>query len=209
MAHNQETRERILDAAQAAFLEKGTSGARMQAIADRAGVNKALLHYYFSTKERLSEAVFRRAARRLLPPVLQELLSDRPLAEKVHTVIGLYLSMLPETPALPAYVLSEMHFHPDRAPQMLERMGGGQHDLYSARIVEVVGSQIRDEVAAGRMRDISAAQLVINLFSLCVFPFAARPMVEIMITGSGEGFESMIEERRTSLPEFFLAGLRP
>ena len=70
------TEQRILDAAHAVFLRRGTAGARMQDIATEAGVNQALLHYYFRSKERLAEAVFRRAARQLLPAVIEVMASD-------------------------------------------------------------------------------------------------------------------------------------
>ena len=56
------TEQRILDAADAVFVRRGTDGARMQEIAAEAGVNKALLHYYYRTKDGLAEAVFRRVA---------------------------------------------------------------------------------------------------------------------------------------------------
>src|SRR5262245_25400754 len=84
-----DTEQRILDAAHAVFVRRGTAGARMQEIAAEAGVNGALLHYYFKTKERLSQAVFSRAARRLLPSVVEIMASDRELDEKVALVIQL------------------------------------------------------------------------------------------------------------------------
>src|SRR5687767_15639661 len=86
-----ETREKILDAAHAVFVRRGTAGARTQEIADEAGVNKALLHYYFRTKERLAEAVFERAARQLFPPLLSTLTSDLSIEEKVERVIQHYI----------------------------------------------------------------------------------------------------------------------
>ncbi|HEY9013546.1 MAG TPA: TetR/AcrR family transcriptional regulator, partial [Gemmatimonadales bacterium] len=64
---DRETRERILDAAHAVFLRKGTAGSRTQEIADDAGVNKALVHYYFGTKAALADAVFERELATLAP----------------------------------------------------------------------------------------------------------------------------------------------
>src|SRR6266850_8217290 len=78
-----QTEQRILDAAHAVFVRAGTAGARTQEIAREAGVNPALLHYYFRTKARLAEAVFRRAASQLLPVVIGVLGSDAALEEKV------------------------------------------------------------------------------------------------------------------------------
>lgn len=204
-----ETRDRILDAAQRSMQRRGTAGARMQEIADAAGVNKALLHYYFRNKEQLAEAVFQRAAGRLLPPVIRELSSDHPLEQKVGSVVALYLEMLAQAPALPAYMLSEMHFHPERLPQLVERMSGLNPEQFAPVVLEVLARQIDTEVAAGRIRPIDSKQFLINLLSLCIFPFAARPMITMLMGGGDDGFTDMIQARKTALPEFFLGAMRP
>src|SRR5918992_1083630 len=97
----QDTEQRILDAAHKVFVRRGTAGARMQEIADEAGVNKALLHYYFRNKERLAEAVFERAAHRLLPPLLAMLGSDASLEEKIEGAVHHYLDVVSGSPFLP------------------------------------------------------------------------------------------------------------
>src|SRR5436190_23994598 len=89
-AHDGETETRILDAARAVFIRRGTAGARMQEIAAEAGVNQALLHYYFRSKERLSDAVFQQMASRLFPALIQTLGGDESVDEKVDDVIALY-----------------------------------------------------------------------------------------------------------------------
>src|ERR1041384_1805079 len=92
-----DTEARILDAAHRVFVKRGTAGARTQEIAKEAGVNSELLHYYFRTKERLAEAVFRRAAGQLFPIVAGILGSDLPLEDKVHKVIAVELERLSRT----------------------------------------------------------------------------------------------------------------
>src|SRR3954447_25049673 len=99
---NGDTEQRILDAAHAVFLRHGTAGARMQDIARAAGVNSALLHYYFRTKDRLAEAVFRRAAGQLFLEVIGVLSSDLPLEEKVVKVVEIEIDHLSQTPGLPS-----------------------------------------------------------------------------------------------------------
>jgi AcrR family transcriptional regulator len=203
-----DTRERILDAAKNVFLERGTSGARMQDIADAAEVNKALLHYYFQNKDNLSGAVFQRELGRLIQPVLQTLGSDLPLEEKVRTAIDLYLARLSAFPLMPGYVLAEIHFHPDRLEALLASVADVAPREIGTKVFAVLGRQIDDAVAAGRMRPISPHQFLVNLVSLCVFPFAARPLL-VLVTGGDEHFDAMIEERRETLADFFLGALRP
>jgi TetR/AcrR family transcriptional regulator len=204
-----ETEARILDAAHAVFLRRGTAGARMQEIADEAGVNKALLHYYFRSKERLAEAVFMRAARRLLPPVLAVLASDASIEDKVRRVVDHELTVLSETPDLPGYVLSEMHHRPDRLEQVMASLAGAHPGAVLPRVLGTLARQIDEEVRAGRMRPVQPEQFLVNLISLCMYPFAARPMLTVLLGRGAEGFEAFIEERRRSLPDFFLGALRP
>src|SRR6478609_11918950 len=78
-----DTEQKILDAARSVFIRQGTSGARMQEIAQEAGVNQALLHYYFRSKERLAQAVFQQLASRLFPALIQTLASDVSIDEKI------------------------------------------------------------------------------------------------------------------------------
>lgn len=202
--------EAILDAAHAVFVRRGTAGARMQEVADEAGVNKAMLHYYFRNKERLAEAVFRRAAKRLLPPVLTIMGSDAPLEEKVERVVEHELTILSESPYLPAYLLSEMHHHPERLERLVTAtMSGVSPSQLVPPILEKLGRQIEEGVAEGRLRPITPEQFVINLVGLCVFPFAARPLLRLVLGRGEEGFEELMEERKRTLASFILGALRP
>src|SRR5258707_13595398 len=119
-----DTERRILDAAHAGFVRRGTAGARTQEIAREAGVNSALLHYYFRTKARLAAAVFQRAASQLLPAVIGVLGSDAALEEKVAQVVEIELRQLTKTPYLPGYILSELTHHPERASQLFASAAG-------------------------------------------------------------------------------------
>ena len=196
-----DTEERILEAARRVFLRVGTQGARMQEIADEAGVNKALLHYYFRSKERLAEAVFLRVAGRFFPRFFEYLASDTPLEEKVRGVVARELTFLVENPYLPGYILGELHTGP-------ERLLG--HVLTMIRPpLGALQAQLDAAAAAGRIRPIDVSEFVINLISLCVFPFAAAPMLQAVFRFDADGFAAFIEERKRSLPEFFLNALRP
>jgi AcrR family transcriptional regulator len=201
--------QRILDAAHRVFLRRGSAGARTQEIADEAGVNKALLHYYFRTKERLASAVFQRAAGKLMPPVIATLASDIPLEDKVQRVVAIELDVLLRHPYLPGYIISELTHNPARARQFLGALSGAPLEEIVAGPLEVLERQIRAETRAGRMRAIAADQLMLNLLSLCIFPFAARPMVQLVLHLDDDGFERLIARRKKELPAFFLQGLRP
>ncbi len=204
-----ETEQKILDAARSVFIRRGTAGARMAEIAQEAGVNQALLHYYFRTKERLSVAVFSQIASRLFPGLRQILASDVSLDDKIDKLIALYLDNLSKHPYLPGYILSELHHHPERIPQLLEFVLGAPPQAVMSPVFEKLRVQIDERVAAGTMRPISAEQFAINLISLCIFPFAARPMLRMVFGMDDDAFARFIEQRKTELPEFFRNALRP
>jgi TetR/AcrR family transcriptional regulator len=204
-----ETEKRILDAARAVFIRRGTAGARMQEIAAEAGVNQALLHYYYRSKERLSAAVFQQLASRLFPMILGILGSDMPLDEKIDTLITTYLDNLVQNPFLPGYVLSELHHQPERVAQFLGAVSGGSPGDKAAHAFGTLARQIREKVDAGTMRPISPQQFVVNIISLCIFPFAARPMLSIVMGMDDAAFTRFIEQRRWELPSFFRSALRP
>lgn len=203
-----ETERRILEAARQVFIRRGTHGARMQEIAREAGVNQALLHYYFRTKERLAVAVFQMIAGRILPVLIDTLGSDLPLDEKVDRLIGLYIQNLSLNPFLSGYLISELHHHPERAAQLVGAAIGAEPARVLPPVVEKLRRQIEDAVAAGRMRHISPQQFIVNLVSLCVFPFAARPMLAVILGLDDKTFPRFIEQRKTELPAFFHNALR-
>ena len=205
----EETERRILDAAHAVFVRAGTAGARTLEIAKEAGVNPALLHYYFRTKERLAEAVFRRAAGQLLPAVVRILGSDATLEDKVEQVVQVELQFLSKAPYLPAYILSELAHHPDRAPQLIAAVTGEVPVALGTHLRSVLAAQIDARVRDRTMHPISPDQFAVNLLALCVFPFAARPLFMALFGIDQKGFEQFIDRRRRELAPFFLRALRP
>src|SRR5476649_1645462 len=119
-----DTEQRILDAAHAVFFRRGTAGARMQEIAAEAGVNQALLHYYFRNKEQLARAAFERAAKGFMPAVVQVVASDGDLEDKVRRIIDIELDHLSRAPYLPGYIIGEVTHHPERAAQLITAVTG-------------------------------------------------------------------------------------
>ena len=204
-----ETEQRILEAARTVFLRRGTAGARMQEIAQEAGVNQALLHYYFRSKERLSDAVFEQIAGRIFPALSQTLGADISLDEKIDRLVSVYLENLSRNPFLPGYLISELHHHPERIPRLLASSIGAEPGRVLPPLFEKLARQINERVDAGTMRPIAPEQFAINLISLCIFPFAARPMLSFVFGMEDSAFEAFIERRKTELPEFIRNALRP
>lgn len=196
------TRAKLLAAAHAVFLRVGTANARTQDIADEAGVNKALLHYYFGTKEALAREVFGEAQRQLFPKIFA-ILGDpaRTIEQKVRDLVDFEIGFLEERPYLPGFIAAEMHTNPERMAAMITRLGTPP--------VGVLQQQLDAEHAAGRARAIDAKQFVVTLLASIVFPFVMRPALEKFVLGRSESFRQFLVQRRRTLADFFLAGLRP
>jgi hypothetical protein len=104
-------------------------------------------------------------------------------------------------------VLSEVNHHPERAEQFVGILQ--QAGTSPARLLDALQTQIDARVRARTLRPISAPQFFVNLVSLCVFPFAARPLLSAVLALDESGFAAFIAERKAQLPQFFLGALRP
>jgi AcrR family transcriptional regulator len=196
-----DTERAIFEAARDIFHERGYDGARMQEIADRAGINKSLLHYYYRSKDRLFEAVFRETAGQVLPRIFQTLASDYPLGLKIRRLVEVYISQLQRYPHLPRFIINELNRNPQRLREMIGE---------SARpLIPVLKRQIQEAAAAGRIRHIAPEDLIINLIGLCVFPFIGRPILQTALEKSDEEYESLVESRKRTVTEFVFNALRP
>src|SRR6185436_18120443 len=107
------TEEKILAAAKKVFTHEGMAGARMQDIADEARINKALLHYYFRSKDKLFETIFLLEAQKFFPKINMIFESDTPLFEKIEKFVNEYITEIQENPYLPWFVLNEINRQPD------------------------------------------------------------------------------------------------
>jgi TetR/AcrR family transcriptional regulator len=204
-----DTERRILDAAHAVFVRRGTSGARMQEIAAEAGVNQALLHYYFRSKEQLAQAAFERAAQGFMPAVIGVIASGEALEDKVARIITLELAHLSRAPYLPGYIIGEVTHRPERAGQLIAAVTGLTPDQIGSRVLDTLRRQIKARVKRGTMAPIAPESFVVNLMALCIFPFAVRPMVMAMLGMDDRRFEQFIRRRQEDLPAFFMGALRP
>ena len=190
------TEQKILDAAQNVFMKKGMDGSRMQEIADEAGINKALLHYYFRTKQKLFEAIFKQLIKKAFPSIKELIFSTIPIEEKIGIFVDKYLNLLIKNPYLPMFILKEIN----RDPQFLASVIKGQ----GANPDEVL-KVFEKEMEKGTIRRMDPRHLFINILGLSIFPVAARPlMTEIFFDGNKGDYKKFLRERKDTVKEFIL-----
>lgn len=197
---DQTTEQKILLAAKKVFTRDGMAGARMQDIADEAGMNKALLHYYFRNKEKLFETIFQEATMEFLPRVNAIFAADMPLFDKIRTFCREYISQVIKTPYVPMFLLSEMNKQPG---PFLKKMWGNQKPDIAA-----LAMQVQEEVAKGNIKPIHPLHLVMNMFGMCVFPFLSKPMMHFMTGMNDAAFYELMEQRKTIVPEFIIEAIK-
>ena len=198
---DKQTEEKIFEAATEVFVLKGMEGARMQDIADHAGINKALLHYYFRSKDHLFDAVFQNLARKIFEkfaPVFEEKLS---LEEKIRFFYREHISFLQENPLIPAFILNEVNRNPVRVKKLLGNIEF--HKLWSN-----IYNQHKDELKNYDINERVLPQVMISIASLSVFPFAARGILEVIFENSGINFNEFIELRKEFASEFVIKALK-
>ena len=98
--------EIILRAAMDVFVEKGQYGAKMQEIADKAGINKALLHYYYRSKEKLYIHIFKFIFKKISSEILELLRSELPFKDFLRTFISKYIDLLNKNHRFPVFIMS-------------------------------------------------------------------------------------------------------
>ena len=195
------TEQKIFEAAREVFTQKGMDGAKMQEIADRAGINKALLHYYYRSKEKLYEMVVRAVIGKALPALRQIIESDLPLEEKIRGFISTYIDVISHNTFIPLFIISEINKHPEHFFETIL-----PKDLPKP---EVFFRQVEEEIAAGRIRPVKPQHLIVHIISMCVFPFVGKPMVRILLGMSSGEMRMFLEERKQEVTVFVLAALRP
>lgn len=198
--YSSNTEKLILKAARKVFTEKGREGTRMQEIADEAGINKALLHYYFRNKQRLFEAVFVEAFEKFLPRIYNDLESDKDFCEIMQSFISEYIDLIIENPYIPGFVLHELSQNPANIAQILEK--------HVTRLNLLV-QKIQKEIDEGNIRPMDPRQIIVNLIGLCIFPFVARPIIQrVFFSGNETEYQQFLKDRKTEVYQFMYNSIK-
>ncbi|PTN09916.1 TetR/AcrR family transcriptional regulator [Mangrovibacterium marinum] len=195
------TEDKIIDAATDVFVQKGMDGARMQEIADRAGINKALLHYYFRSKEKLFDAIFTKLIGIAFPRIGQIIFSELPFSEKLEQAVGTYLDLLIKYPFLPAFIVKEVNRDATPFFSFIERSGFS---------VDPIKRMLQEAMDRGEIRPMKPEHLMVNIIALCVFPFAVRPIINhVAFKGDDKALKQFLAERKDEVKSFVLKAIQP
>lgn len=172
------TEEKILDAAKEVFMKYGLYGARMQDIADTAGINKALLHYYFRNKEKLFDKIFENALSRFFTQSQVFENSTLPTKERIFHYVSNIIDFYAEYPQMSMFIIKEIGNNPELFRQKI--MAAKKNKTF--RLIETLEAGIK----SGEIAKIDTTMFMINIQSLCSFPFLASPMFKHSLKSYGK-----------------------
>lgn len=196
----EDTEKKILEAAKQVFTHKGMSGARMQEIADEAGINKALLHYYFRTKEKLFDAVFVSVLNIFFPETYFIYDERITFYNKIEIFCDKYISLLLKNPFLPNFILAEFNRKPQKLTNIFEKSGYKPKDVLNL---------IDKEMKKNNIKNCTPVNLLINIISMCVFPMASKHiLLKAFFNDNNNAFYKQIESRKKEVATFIINSLK-
>ncbi len=196
-----ETEQQIIEAAKKVFIKKGFDGARMQEIADEAEINKSMLHYYFRSKQFLFERIMRDSLDIMLPTLMKTIGGKGSVIEKAESLVDAYIDNILSNPHIPMFVIYELS---QNRVDFLEKMKEN---------MEMIGqpsgflNQIAKEQEEGLLKKYPPEQVLINIISLIIFPFLAKPMLKGIFSLEEDNFTEMMEVRKPVIKSFLREAL--
>ncbi len=195
-------KELILDIARKHFLQKGYSATRTQEIADEAGINKAMLHYYFTSKEKLYQEIISRTLRNVIPKFAGAIGADLAFWERVEKIVDTYITTIIENPDIPIFIMYELSQKQEHLIIELKKQS------FKFQAIQSFIQQMQAEMQAGRIRQIAPPHLVFNILGMTVFPFMAKPIFSTIFGASDETFIALMKERKQVIMDFLKHALQ-
>ncbi|NOY48665.1 MAG: TetR/AcrR family transcriptional regulator [Chlorobi bacterium] len=197
---DENTENSILNAAKNVFQSKGMDGARMQEIADKAGINKAMLHYYYRSKQLLFEAVFKNAFALLAPQLNKVLNDDSSIEDKIRNFTSNYISFIIKHPYLPAFIIQELNRNPSFILKLKQNKGFPNLEKFK--------KQVNLEIEQKLIKPIHAEQLFINIMALNIFPFVATPLIKAFANINDKAFKQLMKDRKEEVADFIINSIK-
>lgn len=196
------TEEKIKNAARNIFHKKGFAATRTRDIAEEAGINLALLNYYFRSKEKLFDIIIMESLQGFLQSMIVLLGSEENSFEKkIELFVENYIDFLIGQPQVPLFVLSELRANPGT---LVSKMNLKEVIMKSNFI-----KQFQEEVKKGKIAPMHPIHFLMNLAGLVVFPFIGSPILKNIGDLKEAEFNGMMQERKKLIPQWIKVMYKP
>lgn len=186
VTQNSHLEERILEVAKTVFMEKGYTDASMSEIAERVGINRPGLHYYFRTKDRMFNAVFGMIIESIIPKFQDIMLHQEvPIARRIEELVNAYYSMLQENPNLPLFIMREISRDADFLIRTFSHLNIGP-------FFGKLRQSLLEEMAEGKLQQVPLRVVFLTFYSALTFPFLSRNLISRTMMETDETFEDLL-----------------
>lgn len=197
------TEEQILNVAKEVFTRKGYAATRMQEIADQAEINKAMLHYYFRSKEKLFNTILEKTIQEIAPKFAVALKKEGTTLERFENIVRTYIQTIRANPHMPIFILHELSQNRiDFIKTIKSRLT--EYPDFTDFFV-----QAQQEMQEGEIREFNPIHLLLNVMSMCIFPFIARPIFANVVEIPVEMYDQILLQREDEIMLFLRRALVP
>lgn len=202
---NEETNtgQAILKAAEELFLEQGFEQTTTKQIAQRAGCNQALLHYYYRTKDNLFVQIFEEKAKFIATHFLDINLTAQTLEERISQMVELHFELFRKNPRLVPFLLKEVLSDPVRVAPILDKI-----KQYMVKIFGKIDEALHEEIEKGAARPVSTLNVILTLVSLDMAPFIIAPVLQRVLDLTDEQLDEQLDKRKPEVVEILLRQIR-
>lgn len=183
-----ETEILIKETAKKVFFSKGHINASAKEIAEEAGVNRALVHYYFRSIDSLFNLVLEETMRGITSKIGSIFGSDHDLRTKIIAFLDAFIDEASEYPYLETFLVTEMAKNPEKVVEL--------HPKNADELKEIINKQLQKEIEAGTMPAIKIDHFMVNLLSMCNYPLIAKPVIQTLFGYDENGYKSFLKERK-------------
>lgn len=202
---NEETNtgQAILKAAEELFLEQGFEQTTTKQIAQRAGCNQALLHYYYRTKDNLFVQIFEEKAKFIATHFLDINLTAQTLEERISQMVEVHFELFRKNPRLVPFLLKEVLSDPVRVAPILDKI-----KQYMVKIFGIIDEALHEEIEKGAARPVSTLNVILTLVSLDMAPFIIAPVLQRVLDLTDEQLDEQLDKRKPEVVEILLRQIR-
>lgn len=197
------TEQAILQAAEALFLKQGFAQTTTKQIAQRAGCNQALLHYYYRTKDNLFVQIFEEKAKFIATHFLDINLTAQTLEERISQMVELHFELFRKNPRLVPFLLKEVLSDPVRVAPILDKI-----KQYMVKIFGKINEALHEEIEKGAARPVSTLNVILTLVSLDMAPFIIAPVLQRVLDLTDEQLDEQLDKRKPEVVEILLRQIR-
>ena len=188
MRDQQETEQLIKETARDIFFQKGRLQATTQEIADEAGVNRALIHYYFRSREQLLQKVYDEAVLETREKISSVFNSELSFKQKISQYLDVFIDRNIKYPYIQNFIISQINQNPEKDDEYMSK----KRDSLSKTIFP----QLKEEIRKGNIEPIKPEHFLANLMSMCSYPLVAKPILERMFGFDEDGYRAFLKERK-------------